>query len=337
MKRDFIDMMACPRCGQAIFDIESRDERDAADSGMEIRDGSATCQACGQAYAIADGVVDLLFDPSTDVVSQQEITIHADEHSDHEGSGFAINPENIERYREQFLALPEGDGSELYTHGAFKNISGLAAQYYEFVGHLGLTGGESVLEIGADSCWSVAKFARKGCNCVALDINHHLIVSDLFMQEYGVYFERVVADMNRLPFQDDSFDVVFCSQVLHHSTDLRGTMKEIARVLKPGGRLALFSEPMFGLLFSWRKLLYGREARKLGIEERIYSIGEWLGAMRDAGLSPQLRFTIHQRYRRFDKYLAVFRNEQVKRMLTRSRLYPVLLLEPYKADIIARN
>lgn len=39
-----------------------------------------------------------------------------------------------------------------------------------------------------------------------------------------------------LPFADDSFDVVICSEVLEHIFDHRRVLAEIARVLRPGGR-----------------------------------------------------------------------------------------------------
>ncbi len=279
----------------------------------------------------------MLAAPSAEVIAQQKATLFADLNSEHEGGGFAVNAENIERYRQQFLAMPAGDGSELYTHGAFRNVANLAPDYFTFVERLELTGGEKILEIGADSCWSVAGFARRGCDCVASDINHHLIVSDVFMREHGIYFERVVADMNQLPFRGASFDVVFCSQVLHHSTDLRQTMSEIARVLKPGGRLALFSEPMYGLLFFWRRRFFGSEARKIGINERIYSLSKWLGTMKSAGMQPELYFSLHYRYRRFEKSLGIFRNRRVKRLFIRSRIYPWLILEPYRVDVVARK
>lgn len=46
-----------------------------------------------------------------------------------------------------------------------------------------------------------------------------------------------VGDALRLPFAADTFDAVICSEVLEHLPDYRAALKEIFRVLKPGGRL----------------------------------------------------------------------------------------------------
>lgn len=48
-----------------------------------------------------------------------------------------------------------------------------------------------------------------------------------------------VADVNRLPFADESFDLVTCGYVLEHLTDLRQGLRELHRVLAPGGSLLL--------------------------------------------------------------------------------------------------
>ena len=55
----------------------------------------------------------------------------------------------------------------------------------------------------------------------------------------------VVADAKALPFPDNSFDLVFCSEFLEHVHDweLREVMKEIVRVLTPNGRLIAQTEP----------------------------------------------------------------------------------------------
>lgn len=53
----------------------------------------------------------------------------------------------------------------------------------------------------------------------------------------GVKLVKIAPDEVRLPFEADSFDYVHSSGVLHHVPDLRGTLAELHRVLKPAGRI----------------------------------------------------------------------------------------------------
>jgi SAM-dependent methyltransferase len=46
-------------------------------------------------------------------------------------------------------------------------------------------------------------------------------------------------DAFALPFRDASFDRVICAEVMEHVHDYRGAVRELARVLRPGGRLAV--------------------------------------------------------------------------------------------------
>ncbi|MGB9750669.1 MAG: glycosyl transferase family 1 [Roseiflexus castenholzii] len=57
-------------------------------------------------------------------------------------------------------------------------------------------------------------------------------------------------DIHHLPFADNSFDKVLMSEVLEHLTDDRGALREIFRILKPGGVLAL-SVPHANYPFWW--------------------------------------------------------------------------------------
>lgn len=52
----------------------------------------------------------------------------------------------------------------------------------------------------------------------------------------------VKADICDLPFEDNSYDVIFCNHVLEHIPDDHQAMKELYRVLKPGG-LGIFQIP----------------------------------------------------------------------------------------------
>ncbi|MCP3798145.1 class I SAM-dependent methyltransferase [Allokutzneria sp. A3M-2-11 16] len=59
----------------------------------------------------------------------------------------------------------------------------------------------------------------------------------------GLDVDGRVADAETLPYDDDSFDLVIGHAVLHHIPDIPAAMKEILRVLKPGGRFVFAGEP----------------------------------------------------------------------------------------------
>ena len=61
--------------------------------------------------------------------------------------------------------------------------------------------------------------------------------------ELGLSVETAACEAERLPFDDDSFDLVFGHAVLHHLPDLDAAFREFRRVLRPGGVVAFCGEP----------------------------------------------------------------------------------------------
>jgi ubiquinone/menaquinone biosynthesis C-methylase UbiE len=60
-----------------------------------------------------------------------------------------------------------------------------------------------------------------------------------------------IADINKLPFADASFDCIICSEVLEHIPDHKNAIKELDRILKPQGTLAVSVPRYFAERICW--------------------------------------------------------------------------------------
>lgn len=62
-------------------------------------------------------------------------------------------------------------------------------------------------------------------------------------QSLGLDIDGRVADAERIPYDDDTFDLVVGHAVLHHIPDVEQSLREVLRVLRPGGRFIFAGEP----------------------------------------------------------------------------------------------
>ncbi|HEY8372899.1 MAG TPA: class I SAM-dependent methyltransferase [Pseudonocardiaceae bacterium] len=62
-------------------------------------------------------------------------------------------------------------------------------------------------------------------------------------ESLGLDVDGQVADAERIPYDDDTFDLVVGHAVLHHIPDVPAALREVLRVLKPGGRFVFAGEP----------------------------------------------------------------------------------------------
>lgn len=101
----------------------------------------------------------------------------------------------------------------------------------------------------------------------------------------------ICGDALRLPFADESFDVVVASEVLEHIDDDAAALREIARVLKPGGRAAVTVPRWWPERICWALSSEYRSAR--GGHVRVYTAGALRAQLRQAGLVPGERHHAH--------------------------------------------
>jgi SAM-dependent methyltransferase len=115
----------------------------------------------------------------------------------------------------------------------------LAEEYLERFarGALGIApDGARVMDLGAGEGGSVDQFRAlaPGCEWVGVDIED----SVESRSRTRVDAEFVLYDGVHLPFEDSSFDLVYCKQVLEHVAHPEPLLAEVARVLRPGGAFA---------------------------------------------------------------------------------------------------
>ena len=114
-----------------------------------------------------------------------------------------------------------------------------------------------VLEVGCGTGWFAARVQRElGVEVVAIDQSDRMV--ELARAE-GV--DARVGDVQALPFADSEFDCAAANWMLYHVPDLDRGVAELARVLRPGGRLVAITNGKDHLLELWR--LVGAEDSRL--------------------------------------------------------------------------
>lgn len=107
--------------------------------------------------------------------------------------------------------------------------------------------GRKVLEVGCGIAIDGCYLSEHGVDYQAVDLSFEsLRLADQHFSQHNLRRRFTNADATQLPFHDDTFEFVYSIGVLHHVPDTPAACREVARVLRPGGRL--------------RIMLYGRNS-----------------------------------------------------------------------------
>jgi len=141
--------------------------------------------------------------------------------------------------------------------------------------------GERALDIGCGTGEFSAVLAGAGASVVGVDVAEAAL-SRARARHVGVDFRLVPID-GPLPFEDNSFDVVWASELIEHVADTARWLSEVRRVLAPGGRL-LVTTPSHGRL---RVALFGVErfSEPLGDHLHLYTKTSLRGLLHEFGFS----------------------------------------------------
>jgi ubiquinone/menaquinone biosynthesis C-methylase UbiE len=158
--------------------------------------------------------------------------------------------------------------------------------------------GRRVLEVGCGAGVDLARFAKGGATVVGVDLSSSAIdLARTNFKQQKLAGDFHVADGEALPFEDNSFDLVFAHGVVQYTVNPKRLVEECRRVLKPGGE-AIFQ--VYNRV-SWLNAL--SKVMKVALEHedapvlKKYSIAEFralLAPFRDVRIVPE-RFPVKSR------------------------------------------
>ena len=151
---------------------------------------------------------------------------------------------------------------------------------------LDLQPGHTFLDLGCGNGRHSFEGAARGAHVIAADLDPAApALTQEMLQGLDIDASQVTAglgaDALRLPFPDATFDRIVVSEVLEHIPDDASALSEIARVLKPGGRVAATVPRYWPERVCWT--LSTEYHSNPGGHVRIYRTSQLLGRVRAAG------------------------------------------------------
>jgi len=139
--------------------------------------------------------------------------------------------------------------------------------------------GQRVLDVATGTGLVARALVRRyGCSVVGLDQSEEMLGRARALVGPGV--ELVRGEAERLPFEDASFDALTFTYLLRYVDDPAATMRELARVVRPGGRIAMLEFYVPSGLWQPLWVLYTRVGLPaLGrlVSREWYDVGRFLG------------------------------------------------------------
>lgn len=139
-------------------------------------------------------------------------------------------------------AVFQGRSSKVYDFLARRVLRGVYRRLAADVADAAPAGG-SVLDVGTGPGVLLVELARRrpDLRLAGVDLSPDMVTAaGRNLAEFGDRAAVRTGDVTDLPFEDGSFDLIVSSLSLHHWDDPAAAVPELARVLRPGGRVHIY-------------------------------------------------------------------------------------------------
>ena len=105
------------------------------------------------------------------------------------------------------------------------------------------------LDLGAGNGWLSYRLALRGHRPIAIDVRTDardgLGAARRYFEHARVWFPRIEAELDAVPFEDAQFDLAVFNASFHYAPDADRTLAEALRCLKPDGRVVIMDTPIY--------------------------------------------------------------------------------------------
>jgi SAM-dependent methyltransferase len=123
---------------------------------------------------------------------------------------------------------------------AYERVSAMIADSIEHcVLRLDPQPGEHILDVATGTGWAARRVAARGATVVGIDLGADLIAAASAAAQAGLKIDFRVADAEKLPFENHSFDAIISTCGVMFVRDPQAAAAELARVCRQGGRIGL--------------------------------------------------------------------------------------------------
>jgi len=152
--------------------------------------------------------------------------------------------EEIHKFWSQHLPQMSYSDKEEYTREYFDEIEKKRYEtYYKYLPKIlqwNKYKDKKVLEIGCGVGTEILQFAKNESIVIGIDLTKKAIeITKKRFELYKFKGRFMQADAENLPFEDNTFDLVYSLGVLHHTPNTKKAIREAYRVLKPNGKIII--------------------------------------------------------------------------------------------------
>jgi len=233
MRRELLDLIFCPACMVGSLVVEQATEQEIAyrqGSVSEIVDGRVACRQCAARFPIEEYV--LSFSDRLESSVRADGAFWGAFYSQHYNQGFKGFMDTTE---EPVPFLTQGVPTSIPFDG-----DEWAGIHVDLAQHRWVRRGGRAVDVGVGAGWSSLFLARHGFDVIAFEPALELTkLAKRHAVSTGVFIEYLCADMANFRMRPESVDLVFALHSLHHIPDIDDAVREIHRMLRVGGCLAL--------------------------------------------------------------------------------------------------